>query len=264
MGALDQIKQMQQTGLSEQEISNNLLEQGVTPKEITDAFAQAKIKEAVEREESFPEGPVGSSLGEGSPESSLGEGSPEGTAVSSLGESSLGEEQSPFLTSETYAPSSQEMPLPYSPQEPSYSQPYPQETPQPPFEETESYYPQEGYGSPGAEFGTDTIIEVAEQVFEEKIKKLSQQISNFKEFSAIAETKFSNFESRLKKIESIIENLQIKILEKIGSYGQGLESIKKEMSMMQDSFSKTLPMLAKPYMEKSAKKTAAAKKNSKK
>lgn len=246
MGALDQIKQMQQTGLSEQEISNNLLEQGITPKEITDAFAQAKIKEAVEREESFPEGPVGSSLGEGSPESSLGE------------------EQSPFLTSETYAPSSQEMPLPYSPQEPSYSQPYPQETPQPPFEETESYYPQEGYGSPGAEFGTDTIIEVAEQVFEEKIKKLSQQISNFKEFSAIAETKFSNFENRLKKIESIIENLQIKILEKIGSYGQGLESIKKEMSMMQDSFSKTLPMLVKPAVEKPAKKISApAKKNSK-
>lgn len=246
MGALDQIKQMQQTGLSEQEISNNLLEQGITPKEITDAFAQAKIKEAVEREESFPEGPVGSSLGEGSPESSLGE------------------EQSPFLTSETYVPSSQEMPLPYSPQEPSYSQPYPQETPQPPFEETESYYPQEGYGSPGAEFGTDTIIEVAEQVFEEKIKKLSQQISNFKEFSAIAETKFSNFENRLKKIESIIENLQIKILEKIGSYGQGLESIKKEMSMMQDSFSKTLPMLVKPAVEKPAKKiSASAKKNSK-
>ncbi|HLD38409.1 MAG TPA: hypothetical protein VJA20_03135, partial [Candidatus Nanoarchaeia archaeon] len=86
------------------------------------------------------------------------------------------------------------------------------------------------------------------------------QISNFREFSAISETKFSNFENRLKKIESIIENLQIKILEKIGSYGQGLESIKKEMTMMQDSFSKTLPILAKPYMEKSAKKVSTSKK----
>ncbi len=122
-----------------------------------------------------------------------------------------------------------------------------------PQQETE-YYPQEGYGAPQAGFGTDTIIEIAEQVFEEKIKKLSQQISAFKEFSAIAETKFSNFENRLKRIESVIENLQIKILEKVGSYGEGLESIKKEMNMMQDSFTKTLPMLAKPYAEKSVKK----------
>ena len=127
-------------------------------------------------------------------------------------------------------------------------------------QETESYSPQEGYTENQGGFGTDTIIEIAEQVFEEKIKKLSQQISNFREFSAISETKFSNFENRLKKIESIIETLQIKILEKVGSYGEGLESIKKEMTMMQDSFSKTLPILAKPYMEKSAKKVSTSKK----
>ena len=53
--------------------------------------------------------------------------------------------------------------------------------------------------------------------------------------------------------------MQIKILEKVGSYGGGLESIKKEMEMMQDSFSKTLPMLAKPYMEKTAKTTPTSK-----
>ena len=32
--------------------------------------------------------------------------------------------------------------------------------------------------------------------------------------------------------------MQIAILEKVGSYGQNLDSIKKEMSMMQDSFTK--------------------------
>ena len=169
------------------------------------------------------------------------------------GENDFQEAPYPAQNNEAYAP--QEMPQSpqyYSPQESSYSQPYQQQ-------ETESYSPQEGYENSQAGFGTDTIIEIAEQVFEEKIKKLSQQISNFKEFSAISETKFSNFENRLKRIESVMENLQIKILEKVGSYGEGLDSIKKEMSMMQDSFSKTLPMLAKPYMEKTAKTTPTSK-----
>ena len=217
MGTLDQIRQMKQEGFSEQEISNSLQEQGISPNSITDAFSQARIKDVVEGE-------------------------------NEMQENDLPETPSPFSTPETYSP--QEMPQTpyYSPQESPYSQ-----------QETESYSPQEGYTGDQGGFGTDTIIEIAEQVFEEKIKKLSQQISNFKEFSAIAETKFSNFENRLKRIESIIENLQIKILEKIGSYGDGLESIKKEMNMMQDSFSKTLPILAKPYMEKSAKKTETKK-----
>ena len=219
MGALDQIRQMRQEGFSEQDISDSLQEQGISPNSITDAFSQARIKDVVEGE-------------------------------NEMHENDFPETPSPFSTPETYAP--QEMPQDqyYSPQESPYLQP----------QETESYSPQEGYTENQGGFGTDTIIEIAEQVFEEKIKKLSQQISNFREFSAISETKFSNFENRLKKIESIIENLQIKILEKIGSYGQGLESIKKEMTMMQDSFSKTLPILAKPYMEKSAKKVSTSKK----
>ena len=226
MGALDQIRQMKREGFSEQEISDRLQEQGISPNSITDAFSQARIKDVVEGENEMQENDF----------------HPEETSGGS-------ETPSPFSTPETYAPQAQY----YPPQEPYYSQP----------QETESYSPQEGYGESQGGFGTDTIIEIAEQVFEEKIKKLSQQISNFKEFSAIAETKFSNYENRLKRIESIIENLQIKILEKIGSYGNGLESIKKEMSMMQDSFSKTLPMLAKPFMEKSAKKISAPEKEKK-
>ncbi len=223
MGALDQVRQMKEEGFSEQEILARLQEQGISPNSITDAFSQAKIKEVVEGE-------------------------------NEMQENDFPETPSPFSTPEAYSP--QEMPQPYqnySPQEAQYSQPYQQQ-------ETENYYPQEGYENPQAGFGTDTIIEIAEQVFEEKIKKLSQQISMFKEFSAISETKFSNFENRLKRIESVIENLQIKILEKVGSYGEGLDSIKKEMTMMQDSFSKTLPMLAKPYMEKPAKTTPTPKK----
>ena len=41
-----------------------------------------------------------------------------------------------------------------------------------------------------------------------------------------------------------MDKLQLAILNKIGSYGKTLESIKKEMSMMQDSFGKALPGMA--------------------
>ena len=55
MGALDQVKQMKQMGLSEQEISNRLFEQGITQKAITDAFSQAKIKDNLEKIRRFIE-----------------------------------------------------------------------------------------------------------------------------------------------------------------------------------------------------------------
>lgn len=87
---------------------------------------------------------------------------------------------------------------------------------------------------------SDTIIEVSEQVFSEKIKKIQNQINDLTEFKTLAETKIIHTENSLKRIESILDKLQIAILEKIGSYGKNLDNIKKEMSMMQDSFGKVV------------------------
>ena len=123
-------------------------------------------------------------------------------------------------------------------------------------EYNEEYYPQEGYDqdyySEGDE--TDTIIEISEQVFSEKIRKIQKQMGELNEFKTLAETKLNNATTRLKRIENSIDKLQIAILEKIGSYGTGLDSIKKEMSMMQDSFSKTLPILASKHSNTSINK----------
>lgn len=213
MSVLDQVRQMRKEGISEQEISTRLQEQGITPKSIIDAFNQSKIKDAVEGEM-----PMQETFEPGVPP-------PQPT------------------TPEIYTPATQEMPspIPMTSAEPSYP---PQEpTPQ----GTEEYYPQEGYdtGYGAGGVGTDTIIEVAEQVFEEKTKKIEKQLDDLKEFSTLAGTKISSFEDRIKRIETTIDNLQIKILEKIGSYGQGLKTIEKEMGMMQDSFRKMIPEIAK-------------------
>lgn len=136
------------------------------------------------------------------------------------------------------------------------------DTPQAPMTNQE-YPPQESYEGNYESGSTDTgtMIEVAEQVFEEKTKKIIKQLESFKEFSTLAGAKITSFEERIQRMEKIIDNLQIKILEKIGSYGQGITSIKKEMTMMQDSFSKMIPGLVKkaPTKKKVIKKKISKK-----
>ncbi len=152
----------------------------------------------------------------------------------------------------TYTPQTQELNTQeYAPSE-EYSQP-------------QEYYPQETYGSyTPAETSTDTMIEIAEQVFSEKIKKIQKQIKDLEEFKTLAQIKINNTAERLHRIETTIDKLQISILDKIGGYGQNLNSIKKEMSMMQDSFGKVVNQAVQGHKaihkHKTTKKTSSKKK----
>ncbi|MCL5730003.1 MAG: hypothetical protein M1165_00335 [Candidatus Pacearchaeota archaeon] len=122
----------------------------------------------------------------------------------------------------------------------------------------QEYYPQQGFSQGGYEdysaqqTGTDTIVEISGQVFDEKISDIAKKIDSMDEFRSLAQSRLENMNERLKRIESIIDRLQSAILEKVGSYGGALESIKKEMSMMQDSFTKTLAPMATLAERKSA------------
>ena len=64
------------------------------------------------------------------------------------------------------------------------------------------------------------------------------------EFKALSQTKIDHISERLKKIEAIIDRLQASILEKVGGYGHGFETVKKEMNMMQDSLGKIVNQVA--------------------
>jgi len=99
-------------------------------------------------------------------------------------------------------------------------------------------YQEESAYSPGVD--TNTVIEISEQVFSEKIDKIQKQVDESSEFKILVESKIENISQRIKRIENVVDRLQAAILEKIGSYGSNLESIKKEMTMMQDSFGKVI------------------------
>ncbi len=204
MGVLEQITDMRNQGVSEDEIVTKLQEQGTSPKDINDALNQSKIKTAVSAE----------TEGTGEMQPSV---NPQGQNLSPRAQET-GEEPG----AETNLPAPQE------------------EYPAP-----EEYYPQEGYGygeyegyGPEAGVSTDTFIEIAEQVFAGKIKDIQKQLESLNEFKSLAQIKIDHIAERTKKIEGTMDRLQAAILEKVGKYGGTLESIKKEMSMMQNSFGK--------------------------
>lgn len=204
MGVLEQVIRMKGQGMSERDIINQLSQSGVSPREINDALRQAQIKQAIsnsDEEEMQP--PMG--------------------------------EMSPVSDGEVYTPQYYKQP-----EYPAQQEAYPPQEEYAPQQE-QYYTPGEGYEQQyAAGIDTDTIMEIADQVFSDKIKKVQKQLDNATEVSTLLQTKVENISERLKKIETIIDRLQIAILEKVGEYGKNLGEIKKEMSMMQDSFSKMI------------------------
>ncbi len=276
MGTLDKITQMKNQGFSEGDIINNLKEQGVSPKAINEAMDQSKIKQAIS--DSGQEATSGNTIPAGRSARAQEQGQnvpndefyiPQGRAPLPKGpptqEYSKNQDQiySQNYNADTFSQTydaeynqnynqnygsqpygAYEQPENYGSDYGSYEEPYGGYAPQ---NYNEEYYPQEGYESGsnygGYDEGTDIMIEIAEQVFAEKMKKIEKQIEELNEFKTLAETKLNNATDRLKRIEETIDKLQSAILEKVGFYGRGVENLKKEMEMMQESFSKTLPNL---------------------
>ena len=225
MSVLDQVMNLKTQGLSDSEISRRLQESGVSPGDIMDALSRAQIKSAVSDMGTGTDAMEPSILGsEEEPERLPLEGleggmpsdeelkppQPSGYPMQIGMPMRLTKEVSGAET-ETYAP--EEV---YSPQ-PQYLLP---NQPQPGNYESAQY----AQYSPSMAGDTDTIIEVAEQVFFEKNKPIQKKVDEFNEFRALVQTKVDNISDRLRRMEMIIDKLQASVLERIGSYGQGLET----------------------------------------
>ncbi len=262
MGVLEQVTAFKGKGLSDQDITRKLKEQGISPKEINNALSQAKIKEAVSSEGN--QGGTPSMMGPEEGETLPTEGSisdedlmpppsPSGFQARQKKLGPMHKEVSEGQGGYGAAGRGEYVPQPM-PQSQVQEQ---GEYPQYPYQQQYGggNYPQEyagGYEGYGADYSgyaqgagdTDTMIEIAEQVFSEKTKTIQKQLEDLNEFKVLMQTKIDNLSDRLKRIESNIDSLQAEILEKVGSYGRGIESVKKEMSMMQESFGKVVNTLA--------------------
>ncbi|MCK4647757.1 hypothetical protein KAT24_02400 [Candidatus Pacearchaeota archaeon] len=231
MSVLEQVSQMKSQGIAEQDIISRLKQQKISPKDINDALSQSKIKEAVYSPQETNRVPA---------------------------------EQIPMPenTEAAYVPRTQEIT-----QEANIPQPQETYAPQEEYAPPQEVYQQEAYGYPAPEeHGSDMMIEISEQVFNEKIRKVEKQIDKMNDVQVLLQTKTEYAVERLKRIESIMDKLQVAILERIGSYGKNLETIKKEMEMIEDSFTKIVPSAKRPAHKKLAHKkvhTKTPKKKSK-
>jgi len=239
MGILEDINNMKNQGMQDSEISRSLQERGASPKAIEDAFNQMRIKKAVSAEYSGEEGMEPSIM-----KNNSAPPAPQSTPLYFPKTQEIEHDSREF-----YSPQPAPAQIPQFNEEiqaPNYGGEYNQE----------QYIPQEGYAEPqmSGAYDTDTIIEIAEQVFSEKIKREQKQIESLNEFATLVETRISNDNERIKRMEGLIDKLQVAILEKIGSYGKNIESIKNEMGMMQESFEKMVPILHEKAEEKKVSK----------
>ncbi len=206
MSTIDEITKMQQEGRSEPEIAQILRERGISPNEIINALSQTKIKEAV--------------YGEESSQNSMDEEAQSAEGITGMQPSLL-----QTVPQEDYAQGQQTYQLPYPEGQQNY-QNYEQQEP------SYSGYYQQGLSS-------DTITEISEQVVAEKMSQIKNQLEKALDLKASVESKIEYIDERLKRIEKIIDRLQLSVLQKVGEYVTDVSDLKKEFIETQKSF-KTL------------------------
>lgn len=243
MPLIEKIGQMQEQGLKEDEIAQRLLEEGISPLEINEALDQSKVKSAVSKNKNEAEPSLMYSTKKIDEPIVI----PEYT-------------QPQQTVQQTRVP--QEMPSTTRPrtEEARYMQPptqigaYPEEAPSeeaaypvPQYGEQSEEYPEYQYSIPPLDTGM--ITEIAEQIIDEKTENLQKQISETSKFKTEIQGRVNSIDDRIRRIEMIIDRLQISILKSVGEYGKDISDLKKEMIATQDSFSKILNPLSENIKE---------------
>ncbi len=240
MSTLDEVKRMQDEGKSEQEIMSSLRARGLSNREISNTFSQLKIKGAVSGEPHMAELPP------------LPTPYQERTGPVSAGQTAVAQHKAPATQEQGIQEGQMSMMTPEAPEEgdifsdstesPQIQAPqrgYPQ-APQAEAPEEEAFYqtqPQSYAPIPAqTSFSPDTISEISEQVVAEKLSPLRKQLERTLDLKTTIDSKLSYMEERLKRIESIIDKLQLSILQKVGEYVTDVSDIKKEMVETQKSF----------------------------
>jgi hypothetical protein len=242
MAALDRVTELQKQGISEGQIARQMQNEGFSPREIQDSLNQAKIKSAVSDQ-----------------------GAMSGMQASIMGDA-VNMNVSPIATSQSPdAPMQKMSPPPMMPQaqqqypDPQQYQAYPQ-TPEvyPPQQQyQDDYYQQtpQAYGGnqdyymPAGTTDTDTISEIAEQVFSDKFGEFTKKTGDLVAFKNMMQDKVSDLDHRLKRIEETIDKLQQAIIGRIGEFGETNSMIHKDLENLHGTMSKLMNPLVDNYNE---------------
>ncbi|MBU0907444.1 MAG: hypothetical protein KKE05_04795 [Nanoarchaeota archaeon] len=84
--------------------------------------------------------------------------------------------------------------------------------------------------------GSDMITEISEQIVDEKLSVLHDKIEKILDMRTIVEANMINLNDRLKRMEKIIDQVQVSLLKKFGEYLTDVQDVKKELEETQKSF----------------------------
>lgn len=244
MGMQEDIKKMRGEGRTEREIIDNLRKQKISDKDISDALTQVKIKEAVsssspESEPSFPVPDTGEVIGgAASAQRDFSASAPSGVATAST-------QEVPEYPSASADYSAGNVPLyPEQEQQDYYDNAQSAQEYTQPIQTAPGNYPSEAYNAeaysqyqPYQEaMSSDMITEIAEQVVTEKLAIMQDRLEKAVNFRTVADARISNVNERLKRIEKIIDRLQLSLLQKVGEYMTNVQDLKQELEETQKSF----------------------------
>ena len=260
MATLDKVIQLQQQGTSDNDIINQLKNEGVSPTEISDSINQAKIKNAVSPTENMnnPQEPVAPAGNDPNMAPPAPQGQP--AMPPAPGEQPAGPEVYP-PQDQYSAPQGQpamqqdqyqsqyggQMDQGYGGQD-QYGagqggdQDYYQQTPQ-------AYSDQGQYGGGGGAASTETISEIAEQVVTEKLTEYKQKVGDVASFNNSIQDKVNDIDDRLKRIEATIDKLQQAVIGKIGEFGESNAMIHKDLENLHGTVGKLMNPLVDTYKE---------------
>jgi hypothetical protein len=264
MSTLDEVKQMQQQGVPEDQIVGTLQNKGIPYKDISEALAQSKIKAAVEQIPQEPVPPLNQNLpplGQQPTYSQTPRASPQPPTPQEIAAPSPSDMVSPQIqepekqASPEMMQGMQQSMLQATSEEPQATQEY-IPTPQTGYGEGSplDVYGYDAYEYQGAGISPDTITEISEQIFSEKITEIRKHMDKVMDFKTTIEAKTESMEDRLKRIEKIIDTLQSSILRKVGDYVTNISDIKKELIETQKTFSKLVPEMKKYSSHKTTHK----------
>jgi hypothetical protein len=84
---------------------------------------------------------------------------------------------------------------------------------------------------------TEVISEIAEQIVNEKLSYLKDRLEGVLDIRTVVDARMTNLNERLRRIEKIMDQLQLSVLQKVGEYVNDVKDLKKEMEETQKTFS---------------------------
>jgi len=277
MAVLEKITQMKNQGMSTGQIVNSLKSEGVSPKEINEALSQSEIKSEIANPP-LDANPAQSQ--QALPSIANPTDNPNQQPIQDQPQNPPLNQTQQILQTQQSQPINQSQPPAQLP--PNYSNPIttpeqsqqmnpsimpqgeltgqdqyqaqPLEAPQPQDDlQMQAQYQdfqQDPYDtntypeySPPQSTDFEAINDITNQLIDEKIQNLKKDLSISLKSKERNTEKLMEIETRLEKVENILNELQMSLIRKIGDYGENVENISQELKATQDAFAKMVDPL---------------------